>query len=520
MSTNPRILWADDEIELLRPHVLFLEEKGYDVDPVVSGVEAVERVREESYDVLLLDENMPGLSGLETLRQVKSLRPGLPVVMITKNEEEHLMEQAIGAQIADYILKPINPKQILLSLKKLLDARRLVTETTTQGYQQAFQQLGFRYEDANDLDAWAEVYKDLVYWELELAKAEEPAMAEVFYHQKSEAGHRFAEFVDKNYADILESGRPAGPYFSHEVFEQRVFPFLETNGKAVVIVIDNLRYDQWKVLAQELRPYFFVDREEVNCSILPTTTSYARNSLFAGLLPAQIAKQFPKYWREEGPGQEGGLNEFEAELLQTNMDRKGLKQSMAYRKVISQQQGKAVTDEFSSLIKNDLIVLVYNFVDLLSHARSEMAVLKELAGDEAAYRSLTRSWFEHSSLLAVLKRLAEDRIPVILTTDHGTVRVKKPVQVVGERDLNPNLRFKYGKRLGYDKKDVIESGKAAHWGLPDSIPGAGYLFAREDTFLVYPNNYNQYAAKYRDSFQHGGVSLEEMLVPYVELRPR
>lgn len=512
-----KILWADDEIELLKPHVLFLSEKECDVTAVNSGVEAYDLIQKEDFDIIFLDESMPGMTGLETLEKIQVVKPNIPVVMITKNEEEHLMEEAIGAKISDYLIKPINPKQILLTLKKLLDNKRLVSERTNSKYQREFQGISMVYNDIITYEEWGDVYKKLVYHEIEIDNTEFRSMREVLEMQKSEANVNFTRFIENNYEDWVQSDDYDKPLMSHELMLERVFPHLN-DKKVFFLVIDNLRFDQWKVFETIINPYFKTELEDVYFSILPTTTQYARNSIFAGVMPLDISKKYPQYWVTEE--QEGGKNNFEAELLAENIKRNKLDINHSYHKILNPEAGKSLVDNLPNLLHNDLNVIVYNFVDMLSHARTDMAVIKELAKDEAAYRSLAKSWLEHSSLLSLLKELQRQDVKVILTTDHGTIRVKKPVKIVGDRRTNTNLRYKTGKNLSYNEKHVFSCKEPELLKLPKQNMTSSFVFATEDNYFVYPNNYNQYVKAYNDSFQHGGVSLEEVIVPFIELVPR
>ncbi len=508
-----KILWADDEIDLLKPHILFLEQKGYEVDTINNGADAVELVENNQYDIIFLDENMPGLTGLETLSKIKDISPLIPIIMITKSEEEHIMEEAIGGQISDYLIKPVNPNQILLSLKKNLKTKDLVSQKSTMDYQVEFRQIGMRLNDRLDFNEWADIYKTLVKWELKLEKADDDSMNEIFNMQKKEANTQFCKYVDNHYRDWLNPNEDA-PIMSHNLLEKRVFDSL---GKQPVflIVIDNLRYDQWRVLKPLISEYFNIDREETFYSILPTATQYARNALFAGLMPLDIKQKYPNLWLDEND--EGGKNMHEAELLKANLQRHGKQIKMGYHKIIKQDFAKKMVERFNSLTKNDLTVLVYNFVDMLSHARTEMEVIKELADDESAYRALTKTWFEHSPLKDMLKKIADKKIKTFLTTDHGTIKVDTPVKIVGDKNTNTNLRYKVGKSLNFNSKDVIVAEDPKAIKLPQENVSSTFVFAKENDFFAYPNNYNYYVNYYKNTFQHGGVSLEEMIIPFVEM---
>lgn len=511
-----KILWADDEIELLKPHILFLESKGYSVDRVTNGTDAIDKAEENAYDVIFLDENMPGISGLEALSKIKEINPLVPVVMITKSEEEFIMEEAIGSKIADYLIKPVNPNQILLSLKKILQQTQLVAQKTNVNYQQEFRQLGMQLNNRMDANEWTEMYRKLVYWELELEQAEDKAMKEIFDMQKKEANQLFCDFIEDNYLDWL-NGTEDMPYMLHNMIRTRVLPKIGKE-KLAVLVIDNLRYDQWKILEPLISKSYQKEEEYVIYSILPTATHYARNAFFAGLLPSEIEKKFPQYWRYEED--EGSKNQFEKELLEQQLKRLSKQCKWSYHKITNLEAGKKLNEHFNQIKDNDVNFVVYNFVDMLSHARTEMEMIRELASDEAAYRSLTKSWFEHSPLQELILKFREIGAHLIITTDHGTVKVNKPIKIVGERSTNTNLRYKVGRGLSYDSKEVFVVNKPTEAFLPQIKLSNEYVFARESDFFVYPNNYNHFVNHYGNTFQHGGISMEEMLIPFIELQPK
>lgn len=511
------ILWADDEIELLRPHVIFLENKGYRITTVNSGVDAIEEVRKQTFDVVFLDENMPGLTGIQTLEQVKLLQPDVPVIMITKSEEEHIMEDAIGAKIADYLIKPVNPNQILLSLKKNLEKKKLVGERTLTGYQQEFRQIGMRLLERPDWNAWKELYNTLLYWEIELDQADDPSMNEILSMQRTEANSLWAKYIENNYIEWLSGKAHQVPLMSHQVVKEKLVPLVK-NEQVLFVVIDNLRQDQWRIIKSVLAPYYNVREEDQYMSILPTATQYARNALFAGMMPSEIQKRFPNLWIDES--EEGSKNQSEEVFLESNLKRLGVNVKFSYHKISNLASGKKLADQFSNLKQNQLNVVVYNFVDMLSHARTDMEVIKELADNEKAYRSLTKSWFEHSPLLEILKKAASSGMTTVITTDHGTVHVKDPSRIVGDRNTNTNLRYKVGRNLTFEKKDVFEVRNPDQIHLPKGSMSTVYVFAKEQHYFVYPNNYNQYVNMYRNTFQHGGISMEEMIIPFIVLEPK
>lgn len=513
-----KILWADDEIELLKPHILFLKEKGYDVTSANNGDEAIDLYKANYYDIVFLDENMPGLTGLETLSEMKAFRSETPIVMITKSEEEHIMEEAIGSKISDYLIKPVNPNQILLSIKKNIDNKRIINEKTTQGYQQDFRNIGMTLSDRLNFEEWKEVYKKLVYWEMELQESGNSSMEEILKMQKAEANLQFFNFIKNNYIDWLNGKSDEKPTQSHTLFRNEVVPMFHANESVLLLVIDNLRYDQWKMIQPIITEYYKVEEEDLYSAILPTATHYARNAIFAGLMPSEIEKRHPKLWLNEED--EGGKNMHEEELLAEQLKRLGLNFKFSYNKITNLAAGKKLADNMKDLRNNKLNVIVYNFVDMLSHARTDMEVIRELADDEAAYRSLTLSWFKNSPLLDMIKTASELKMALAITTDHGTVRVKEPVQVVGDRNTTTNLRYKQGKTLRYEAKEVFEITNPQDVFLPKVNVSTRYIFAKEDDFFAYPNNYNYYVNMYRNTFQHGGISLEEMLIPIVKLLPK
>lgn len=516
--TKTHILWADDEIEFLKPHILLLEDKGYKVKTVNNGRDAVEAFKNEPFDLVFLDENMPGLTGLETLSILKAINPAIPNVLVTKNEEEHLMEEAIGAKIDDYLIKPVNPKQILLTIKKFTENKRIINEKTSMAYQQEFQNLGMMINDGLDYNGWVEAYKKLIYWELSLEKLEDESMHEILRTQKSEANNIFFKYIEKNYVNWMKNSQE-GPILSHQLFKKKVLPTLDEERPTFFFLIDNLRYDQWKQINDVITDYFRLVEEDNYYSILPTATQYARNSIFSGLTPLEMEKRFPKLWQNDED--EGGKNLHEDTFLADQLKRlyrKDIKHS--YTKILTHEQGRDVVDNLSNMMKNQLNVLVYNFVDMLSHARTDMAMIRELANDEAAYRSLTLSWFEHSPLLDALKWLSQKKVRIIITTDHGTIRVKKPSKIIGYKNTTTNLRYKQGKNLNYIAKDVFTIKKPQEAQLPLLHMSSVYVFAKDDVYFVYPNNYNQFVNYFIGTFQHGGISLEEMIIPYATYIPK
>lgn len=509
------ILWADDEIDLLKPHILFLQQRGYDVTPVNNGSEAVELCESKHFDIVFLDEHMPGMSGLEALNLIKNHKPSLPVVMITKNEEEQIMEEAIGAKIDDYLIKPINPSQILLSIKKILDNKRLVIEKTNLNYQQEFRKISMAFLDDMNHEQWADIYRKLVYWELQMEESGNRDMAEVLEMQKVEANVNFCRFIKRNYEIWLNNPNIDKPLMSHQIMKKNVFPEIKPGISTFFVLIDNLRFDQWKTIEPVLSEFFNVDREETYYSILPTTTAYARNAIFSGMMPSEMAKIHPDLW--VGEDEDESKNNYEDDFLAKLIRKNNLNIKFSYNKIKKLEEGRDLADSINNLFHNDLNVIVYNFVDMLSHARTDMAMVRELAPDESAYRSITKSWFIHSPLFEVLRKIADKKARLIITTDHGTIRVKRAFKIVGDRSVNTNLRYKQGKNLGFEGDKVFEAAKPDRFFLPKTNVSTAYVFATEDQFFAYPNNYNYYVNLYKDTFQHGGISLEEIIIPFILL---
>lgn len=512
-----KILWVDDEIDLLKPHILFLEQKNYDVTKCQSGTEALDIIDDNNFDIIFLDENMPGLSGIETLSEIKEKEDSIPVVMITKSEEEYIMEEAIGSKIADYLIKPVNPNQILLSLKKNLDNSRLVSEKTTANYQQEFRKIAMDMAMVNSYEEWSDLYQRLIYWELQLENIEDTGMFEILESQKVEANSQFCKFIDKNYPNWFDKNNEA-PIMSHTLFREKVVPEISKNQPTLLVVIDNLRYDQWKAFEPTINNYYKKEQEISYFSILPTATQYARNSIFSGLMPSEMKKMHPDLWLDDTD--EGGKNMNENEFLTAQLQRLGMNIKHEYYKITNEKSGKTLAANFKGLKNNDLTVVVYNFVDMLSHSKTEMEVIKELASNDKSYRSLTQSWFKNSPLLEMIQQAQQLGFKLLLTTDHGTINVKNPSKVIGDKNTSLNLRYKTGKSLTYERKEVLEATnpKAVH--LPSINMSSSFIFAKGDYFFAYPNNYNHYVSYYRNTYQHGGVSLEEMIIPFIILNPR
>ncbi len=511
------ILWVDDEIDILKPHILFLEQKNYQVTPCSNGNDAIELVKETTFDIVFLDENMPGISGLETLNEIKVIHPNLPIVMITKSEEEYIMEEAIGSKIADYLIKPVNPNQILLSLKKNLDHSRLISRKTTANYQQEFRKIAMDLAMVNTFDDWVELYKKLVYWELELETINDSGLIEILESQKLEANSLFFKFVKKNYQNWLTSDDK--PLFSHTLFREVVVPELKQSEKGLLwVVIDNLRYDQFRILEPLINKHYKKETEKAYSSILPTATQYARNAIFSGLMPSEMEKKHPDLWKNDTD--EGGKNMHEDAFLTHQIKRLGLNTHHEYYKISNLKDGRELADNYNKTKQNDLTAIVYNFVDMLSHSKTEMEVIKELAGDDKAYRSLTESWFKNSPLFEIIQKAQSLGQKLIITTDHGTINSKHPSKVIGDKNISSNLRYKTGKSISYEEKDVYAVKNPKDIFLPSVAFNSPFIFAKEDLFFAYPNNYNHFVKYYKNTYQHGGISLEEMIIPCAIYNPK
>ena len=521
MTTTPRILWADDEIDLLRPHILFLENKGYAVTSVTNGTDAVEKVKEIRFDVVLLDEQMPGMDGLATLAEIKRVAPEVPVVMVTKSEEEHLMEEALGGQISDYLTKPVNPSQILLTCKRLLDRTRLRHEKVSHDYLQRFNQITMALMNPLSHQEWVDLYRELVHYDIELEGDE--GARQILEDQYHEANRTFGRFIEDHYRDWIEAvdedTDDDRPILSHEIIPEFVLPLLDADRPVVFFVIDCMRYDQWLEFKKLLYPLYDIE-SAFYYSILPTATPYSRNAIFSGLLPRDIARRYPTAWAD-GEDDEHSRNRNEEEFLQDLLKRKHRTNvRMRYEKLISKDHGRTFARNASAYLQSDLSAIVVNFVDILAHSRSDSDVLKELAPDERAYRALTRTWFEHSWLYQAFREFARHDCTVVVTTDHGAVRSLHATKVIGDRNTSTALRYKYGRNLKSDKRHALFIRDPEAYGLPTNHLTTNYIIAKEDYYFVYPTNYHRYLNLYKDSMQHGGASMEEMILPVITMQPK
>ncbi len=513
-----KILWVDDEIELLKPHVLFLKSKGYEVETCNNGYDAIDMATESTYDLIILDEMMPGMTGLETLPLIKDVRPATPVIMVTKSEEENIMDKAIGSKIADYLIKPVNPNQVLLSIKKNVHSRQLESEQATADYRAEFGRISLRYQSASTFAEWCSIYRKLTSWDIELSASGDHSIKEVLHYQKNEANQEFCKFVRQHYKEWINHRDETTPVMSHTLMRSRIFPVVEKNQKTTLLLIDNFRYDQWRSIHALLNGWFDIEVDDLYCAILPTATQYARNAIFAGLMPLAIDKIMPNRWLNDN--EEGGKNQYEEEFLRRQLASAGYTWKCSFDKLIRPEAGRKLIDNFHRVLDADFSVIVYNFLDILSHARTETDIIRDLTEDDASFRSLTRSWFEHSELFTMLKMLSEAGHTVIITSDHGTVRVDNPIRITGDRETSSNLRYKTGRNLAYNHREVFEITKPEEVQLPSGNISSSYIFAYNHDFIVYNNDANKYIRYYRDTFQHGGISMEEMMVPYIVLKPK
>ena len=511
------ILWADDEIDHLKPHILFLERKGFEIKAVTNGADAVSLVEKQNIDLVFLDEQMPGMDGLTTLAKIKKIAPQLPVVMITKSEEESIMEDAIGSKISDYLIKPVNPNQILLTIKRILERRRLTDEKAAQSYLQSFRSISSQLDSNPDWKEWISIYTQLTAWDIELQSGDE-GLRQILLDQIQQSNLAFGRFIDREYKYWLQKSLPDRPVLSVDITKEYVIPQLDKVDSVFLIIIDCMRYDQWLVFEKLLTQYYSIDTD-FYYSILPTATPYSRNAIFAGLYPADIEKRFPELWKN-ADGDESSLNQSEPELFEELLNRHRVNAKFKYEKVLHQEDGKRISDKIHNYTQNKLNAFVFNFVDTLVHTRSDSQVLKEIAPDVAGFRSLARTWFEHSNLLQIFKELSTKNVKIVVTTDHGSIRAMRDTKVLGDKHTSTSLRYKFGRNLKCDDEAAIIVDDPETFRLPKIRPSINYIIAKEDYYFVYPTNYHKYQNKYNDTFQHGGASMEEMILPVSVLTPK
>jgi len=518
-ETKGNILWVDDEIELLRPHVMFLKDRGYNVTPVNNAEDAIELIKQQDFDLILLDEMLTGMDGLEALNTMKDIRPGLPVIMVTKNEEESLMEEAIGAKIDDYLTKPVNPSQILAACKKILESKKITSQRISKDYTSEFREISVRLLSPMDWEDWIDIHLKLSEWDVELDSHPDLGLKQTLYDQKRECNAEFGKYIEKNYKVWLHNKKR--PHLSIDIVPKYVLPHVRNGKHTILLVIDNLRLDQWLVVEPLLRDYFRITRDYY-FSILPTATPYSRNAIFSGLFPSEIEQLMPKLWQEGSEADDVSRNRNEHQLLEEQLKRLGvnLKPSTKYAKILDINESRSVARHIQEYADTPLSAIVLNFVDILAHTRSSSNIIKEMIPNEAAFRSMTRSWFEHSHIFQALRELAASGNTVLITSDHGSIRGLRGAKVIGDRETSTSLRYKYGKNLKVSNKHAMIIKDPRDFKLPVRGVNTNYIIAKEDFYFVYPTNYHYYLNYYADSFQHGGISLEEMILPIVTLEPK
>lgn len=511
------ILWVDDEIDLLSAHIIYLRERGYNVQEAANGDDAIQLVGKGGIDLVLLDEMMPGRDGLSTLEGIKDLNPNLPVIMVTKSEEEHLMDEAIGKKIDDYLTKPVNLSQTLSAVKRILERQKLTEDSLTREFVSEFSRINMLLTGPMDWRDWLQVHIKLSEIDLEMERLRDVGLRQSFRDLKKQSSAEFGRFVINSYGKWVDPG--GGPRLSVNVVEDYVVPLLKEGIQTFFIVIDCMRLDQWLMIEPVLADYFDIKRDYYY-SILPTATPFSRNAIFAGEYPDKVAELTPDLW--SNPSSETSRNRNERQLLDRNLAKHGLKFSAEpkYVKVLDYAEGQNLAKKIKTYSSVPLLSIVYNFVDIMIHGRSESDILQEIAPNEAAFRSLVKSWFEYSHLFEMLKKLSSMDCAIVITTDHGSVIGTRGALAHGKKDTSTNLRYKFGDNLNCDAKQawLIKNPRTLRlpvWGLATT-----YIIALEDYYFVYPTNYSEYKRHYRDSFQHGGISPDEMILPVSTLRPK
>lgn len=515
-----RILWADDEIELLKPHILYLEERGYEVTPVPTGEDAIVALGQKDFDVVLLDEMMPGLGGLETLERLQEKDASLPVILITKSEQETLMNEALGKRITDYLIKPVNPSQIFLAVKKVFESPDLVRSQAARDYVSHVQKLAMLDTGGLDWRQWIEVATELARWDLEVERLGDPGLEQAHADQRRELNAAFGRFVEQGYPNWVHSEPDNRPLLSHDLIGRYAAPRIRQGERVVIVVLDCMRMDHWLTIAPLLEPFFRVETDYYY-SLLPTATPYSRNAIFAGLLIDDLGRKHSDLWSERSDD-ERSRNRFERPLLERQLSRLDAvpEKPLKYIKIYTAEESQNVRKQVHSFDALGVVALVYNFLDILSHGRSESEILQELAPDEKAFRAVTRAWFQHSPMFETFQELSKMDCTVICTTDHGSVMGRRAARVQGSRETSTNLRYKFGVNLQVDSRQGITIKKPETYRLPAEGVNKNYILAKEDYYFVYPTRFHEFERQFRDTFQHGGVSLEEMIVPNAVLIPR